>query len=69
MRPAPDHPILKQWTLDSIQAAVWKARLISMPDLPEGFALDAFEESSAEVIRIVFFALRELILRIHRLID
>jgi hypothetical protein len=69
MRPASDHPILEEWTYRPKQAAACKARLISMPDLPRGFTLDAFEESSAEVIRIVFFELRELILRSHRLID
>jgi hypothetical protein len=66
---APDHPILEEWAYRPKQAAVCKARLISTPGFPEGFTLDAFEESSADVIRIVFFVLQELILKNHFLMD
>jgi hypothetical protein len=68
MRSVSEHKLLCRWI--SIKDAVdSKARLISMSELPEGFTLDTFDESTAEVICIVFFELRELILKNHRLID
>jgi hypothetical protein len=42
---------------------------MSFRGLPRGFKLDAFEEPTTKVIRVLFYGLRESIHRDHLLID